>query len=126
MAYGAMPAARSLRASCNLKVCKSVIPRCSPLPVTHTLSALAAAGVYAVSYAGPKDEVGWLGGAAIMGALIPYHVALISPIKKRVLAGEVAEEDVPAVMETWSNYHLCRTLVASGVFLYFAYKLAAK
>eukprot|EP00794_Sanderia_malayensis_P005724 gene5724-6424_t len=65
IAYAAMPAARSLRSSCLLKVTKTLLPRCRVLPLSHTISALSATGVYFAS--GDKDEWGWLVGALAMG-----------------------------------------------------------
>eukprot|EP00794_Sanderia_malayensis_P020032 gene20032-21996_t len=124
IAYAAMPAARSLRSSCLLKVNKAVFPRCGPLPLTHAISTLSATGVYFAS--GDKDECGWLGGALAMGSLIPYTFLLIFPVNKRVMDGEVADDDAPALFQTWSNYHALRTAVAGGVFIFFAYKLAKK
>ncbi len=126
MAYASTPAARSLRGSCLLKVSKSVFSRCAPLPIVHTISTLAGSGVYLLSRGGAKDESGWMTAALVMGMLTPYTIALIAPINSKILDGEVADDDAHPLMETWSKYHSFRTLVASGVFLYYTYKIATK
>ena len=123
MIYGSVPAAMSLRASCLLKITKSVVPRSTPILAAHTVSTLASAGVYLAS---PKNEngMGWLVASGIMGTLLPHSFFFLKPIDEDVMKNEVKEEEAHATMDYWWNHLVLRTLVASGCFLYFSYQIA--
>lgn len=119
--YGSNPAAWSLRASCLLKVTKSLIPRSSPMRLTLTTSSLTAAGVYFLSPENSRRP--WAVAACCMGGLLPYSLYLMRPINLKVMADEVAEENAHDVINKWWQFHLLRTLISSGCFVYVTYKL---
>jgi len=124
--FGAVPMATSLKASCCLKVAKSIFPRCMPMGATSVLAMLGGGGVYLLSRQSKASESGWLVPACVFAVMQPYTLKLLMPINKRVMNGEVPEQEAHETMDRWWSYHLWRTLAASGTFVFLSYLLARK
>lgn len=91
------------------------------MPMTLAVSSLAASGVYLLSSEDNRHP--WVAVACCMGGLLPYSLYFMRPINKKVMANEVPEENAHEVMNTWWQYHLLRTLISSGCFVYITYKM---
>ena len=94
--------------------------------VTSVAAMLGGAGVYFLSRGTENDESGWLIPVCVFAAMQPYTLKLLMPINVRVLEDKLPEEEAYKTMDQWWNYHLLRTLAASGTFVYIAYLLAKK
>lgn len=124
--FGVVPTARSLKPSCCLKVTKAVFSRCMPMGLTSVISMLGGTGIYLLSRGSKNKELAWLVPAGVFAAMQPYTLKVLMPINKSVLNDELVEEEAHETMNRWWNYHLWRTIAATGTFVYISYVLAKK
>ena len=122
--FDALPAFMTLDGPNSLKAMKEMLTNSSPMPITIVVGAASAAGAYFLTRGTSKEDAGWLAGAALFGAVLPYTGMVIVPMNSRVWKDEVPPSEAPSLMKHWLNMHWIRTAVTLGLFGYFTYKLA--
>ena len=121
--YAVQPAVMALDGPNSLKAMKHVLTNSSPMPVTIIVGTASATGAYLLTRGTSKEDIGWLVGAALFGAVLPYTSMIIMPMNSRVWKDEVPPSEVQSLMKHWLNMHWIRTAAALGIFGYFTYKL---
>lgn len=96
------------------------------MAVLSVVGMLGGAGVYLISRGSGKDESAWLLAGSVFAGMQPYTLKLLMPINMRILNDKLPEEEACDTMDRWWNYHLWRTLAASGTFICLAYAIAKK
>ena len=124
--FGAVPAARSLRPSCCLKVTKSVFSRCGPMDTMPLVAILGGAGVYLLSRQTKSVESGWLVPTCVFTAMQLYKVKLLLPINHSIINDELPEDEAHKTVDNWLSYDLWHTLAGTGTFFFLSYLLATK
>ena len=114
--FAVQPAVMALDGPNSLKAMKHV-------PVTVMVGTASAAGAYFLTHGTSKEDVGWLVGAALFGAVLPYTSMIIMPMNSRLWKDEVPPSEVQSHMMHWLNMHWICTAANLGVFGYFTYKL---
>jgi len=66
--------------------------------------------------------LGWLVGAILLGALIPYTLVVIMPTNRRLLdpALDSSSGEARELLARWGRLHALRTIVGVAVFVVFA------
>ena len=88
---------------------------------------LGGAGVYLLSRGGNQEDAsncGWILTGCVFGAMHPYTLKFLMPINNRVLNKELPEDEAHSTMDRWWNFHLWRTIAASGCFVCLTYLIA--
>jgi hypothetical protein len=80
------------------------------------LATLTSTGAYLAG-----SSVGWLLGALLIGAVIPFTLVVILPANKRLLDANLDKNSAEAKMllEKWGGLHAVRTALSAAAFLLF-------
>jgi hypothetical protein len=67
--------------------------------------------------------LGWLGGAALIGLVVPFTLIVIMPVNKRLLASidNAASDDTRRLLDTWNRLHAVRSLLSVTAFVIFLF-----
>jgi hypothetical protein len=88
--------------------------------VMQVLLAVAGCGAGVAAWARGAGG-GWLAGALLLGALIPFTLLVIMPVNHRLLDATLDRESPEAVdlLTRWGRLHAIRTAVSIAVFVVF-------
>jgi len=66
--------------------------------------------------------LGWLGGAILLGAMIPYTLIVVMPTNRRLLDATLdsSSGETRELLARWGRLHALRTIVGVAVFVAFA------